>query len=348
MGDEFALKYMGQVVGINLLREKLCLDVLEDKLSHACILEGPRGTGKHTIAKNVAAALACRCKDSPTGEFPCCQCPDCKKVLNGDSPDLITVGRDGKATLGVESIRFLKDDVRLVPNDLDFKVYVIEDADKMTVQAQNAFLLTLEEPPAYVRFFLLCENSDLLLETIRSRAPVIRTQPIDNDELDSYLCKTDTRAAQLKLASPTDYKELIAASKHGIGTAIEYLDPKVFAPIKELRRLVTEFADAATSGERSSVILPLLFRFSQKREQLAPQLEALSEAVTDLIMLKNSDNAVLRFFCDKNKAMEMCDKVSISFLYTLGNAVLTAIDSIQKNANVRLTLVKLVSDAKLI
>lgn len=348
MGDERVVKYMSGVVGNRALCEKLCLDVIEDKLSHACIIEGPRGTGKHTIAKNVAAALACSQKHSSPAQFPCLICPDCRKVLDGDCPDVITVGCGGKATLGVESVRFLREDVRTVPNDLDFKIYIIEDADKMTVQAQNAFLLTLEEPPSYVRFFLLCESASLLLETIRSRAPVIRTQPIPNGELDKYLIATDRRAEAMKLAFPAEYEELITAAKNGIGTALEYLDPKVFTPVKELRSLVTELVDAATSGARASVILPLLSRFSTKREILATQLSALSEAMTDLILLKSSDNTTLRFFSDKVKAFEMCDRVSMSFLYTLNSAVLTAIDNIQKNANVRLTMIKFASDAMLI
>ncbi len=341
-------RYMSGVVGNRALCEKLCLDVIEDKLSHACIIEGPRGSGKHTIAKNVAAALACSEKKNPRGEFPCGVCPDCKKVLEGDCPDLITVGSGGKATIGIEAVRFLKEDVRTVPNDLDFKIYIIEDADKMTVQAQNAFLLTLEEPPSYVRFFLLCESADLLLETIRSRAPVIRTQPIDNGELDSYICRADSRAAAMKLSSPDEYAQLLMASRNGIGRALEYLDPKVFAPVKELRRLITEFVDTATDAPRASAILPLLSRFAAKRDALCPQLYMLSEAVTDLILLKSSDTASLCFFADRQRAIEICDRVSMSFLYELNTAVINATQSIQRNANVRLTMIKLAASAGLI
>lgn len=347
-GDEILVKYMSQIVGNRQLCEKLCLDVIEDKLSHAYILEGKRGTGKHTVARFVAAALACQRKDVGAGEFPCCSCPECKKVLDGDCPDLITVGLQDKATIGVETVRFLREDVRLVPNDLDFKIYIIEDADKMTTQAQNALLLTLEEPPAYVRFFLLCEKSELLLETIRSRAPIIRTQLISNEDIDGYLCSRDIRAAQMKLADPAGYGELIFAAKNGIGAALEYLDPKVFAPVKERRAAAVGVVDAATSGASPSVIIPMLLKFPTKREQLTLYLEALSEAINDLVMLKTSDNVSLRFFSDRNTAMEMCDRVSMSFLYTLEQAVLKSIDSIQKNANVRLTMIKLASDAGVI
>ncbi len=347
-GDESAVKYMSQIVGNRQLCEKLCRDVLEDKLSHAYILEGKRGTGKHTVAKYVAAALACECGDGSRGEFPCCTCPECRKVLDGDCPDLITVGLQDKATIGVDTVRFLREDVRLVPNDLDFKIYIIEDADKMTHQAQNALLLTLEEPPAYVRFFLLCENSDLLLETIRSRAPIIRTQPIANEDIDAYLCQRDMRAAQMKLSDPKGFAELIVASKNGIGAALDFLDPKTFAPVKERRATARELLNAATSADRPSVIIPMLLRFPAKRDQLTLQLEALSEAINDLVMLKTSDGVSLRFFADTGEAMEMCDRVSMSFLYNFGQAVICATDSIGKNANVRLTMIKLATDAGLI
>ena len=347
MGDERVKQYMSRIVGNRELCEKLCHDVLASKLSHAFILEGARGTGKHTVALNVAAALACS-KKHTSPRVPCYECPECRKVLEAKSPDVITVGSKDKATLGVDIVRFLREDVRTVPNDLDFKIYVIEDADKMTVQAQNAFLLTLEEPPSYVRFIMLCENADLLLETVRSRAPVLRMQPIATDELDAYLCANDRRAAQMKLSSPAEYAELLIASAHGIGTALYYLEPKNFANIKESRSLVTQFCDVATSGEGARAALPLIARLPQKRDTLIPILEMLSLAVTDLLMIKKNDDARLCFFSDRALAIEISDRVSMSFLYDLATAVITAIDNISINANVRLTLIKLLSDTDMI
>lgn len=340
-------QYMSRIVGNRELCEKLCRDVLCDKLSHAFILEGSVGTGKHTVALNVAATLACSQKHVGNA-VPCYSCPECRKVLEAKSPDVITVGTGDMATFGVDLVRFLREDVRTVPNDLDFKIYIIEDADKMTVQAQNAFLLTLEEPPSYVRFILLCENADLFLETVRSRAPVLRTQPISNDELDAYLCANDRRAAQMKLSSPLEYAELLIASDHGIGTALRLLEPKNFAGVKETRTLVTQFCDVATSGVGAKHALSLIASFPQKREQLIPVLEMLSQALTDLLMIKKNDDARLCFFADRSLAIELSDRVSMSFLYDLASSVITAIDSISINANVRLVLIKLLSDTDMI
>lgn len=341
-------KAMTEIVGNNELKNRLCADILADTLPHACIIEGRKGTGKHTIAKMCAAALACEKKQDASVPIPCLDCLECKKVIEGKSPDFITVGTEDKASIGVETVRFLREDVHTVPNDLEYKIYVIEDADKMTVQAQNALLLTLEEPPKYVRFFLLCENSNMLLETIKSRAPIHRTEPIDTKQIDEYICKHDRRAAQMKLSSPKEYEQLLKAAGAGIGCALDYLDPRVFAPILERRTLVTSFIEAAVGVKSKDTLLPLLTRFSSKRDTLKEQLLTLFDAVRDLILLKKSDSASLLFYANRNDAIELCDRVSLIFLYGLAEAIEKAIDSNSKNANVRLALMTMMYEADLI
>jgi DNA polymerase-3 subunit delta' len=339
---------MTLIVGNDDLKSRLSNDILAGTLPHACIIEGPRGTGKHTVARMCAAALACSQKHDSSKPIPCLECPECKKVLEGKSPDLIFVGTEDKATIGVETVRFLREDVRVVPNDLDYKIYVIEDADKMTVQAQNALLLTLEEPPEYVRFFLLCENARLLLETIRSRAPIHRTEPLDTKQIDEYLCAADKRAAQMKLTAKKEYGELLKAAGVGIGCALEYLDPKRFAPILERRRLALEFVSTAVHASGSLSVLSAVFKFPQKRDALRDQLMTVSDAIRDLILLKKSDSAPLVFFVDRNEAIELCDRVSLPFLFRLGECVREAIDDNARNANVRLALTRLASSAEII
>ena len=190
---------MSEIIGNIALKKRLCDDVISNSLSHAYILEGPDGSGRHTIAYMTAAALACEAKDDTSKPLPCLTCPTCKKILEKKSPDIIVKGTEGKASIGVDIARFIKEDVYTLPNDLEHKFYIIEEADKMTHQAQNALLLTLEEPPSFVHFFLLCNNSASLLETIRSRAPTLRTEPVTDQQIDDYISAKDRRAAQLKL-----------------------------------------------------------------------------------------------------------------------------------------------------
>ena len=337
------------VVGNRDLCNRLAADILADTLPHALILEGPRGTGKHTVARLCAAALLCESKKNPSLPVPCGSCSACQKVLGGKSPDLILLGCDGKATIGVETVRFLREDVHVLPNDADKKIYVIEDADKMTHQAQNALLLTLEEPPAYVHFFLLCENAGSFLETIRSRAPVLRTETLRTEQVDTYLRATDSRAAQLKLSDPKQYADLLMASGGGIGRALDYLEPKAWNPVRQNRASALELIRAAIRGEGARVIAPMITRMAnQKRDPLRTQLLTVSDVLRDLILLKKSDDAPLTFFADRAEAMELCDRVSLPFLYQFGAAVRNALDELGRNAGVRLCLVKMALSAEIL
>ena len=322
------------------LRRRLADDIISSRLPHAMILEGPHGTGKHTLARLTAAALTCENKSSDA-PLPCLTCLSCRKALENKSPDIITVGREDKATIGVDAVRFIKEDVSIVPNDSDYKVYVIEDADKLTTQAQNALLLTLEEPPSYVHFFLLCENAGLLLETIRSRAPILRTELLSRKDIDGYITSADRRAAQMKLSDPHAYEELLMASGYGIGQALEYLDPKTFAPVLQTRQLAEELILAAIRKKDVTESLRLISRFSNKRDQLSQQLSTVTDALRDLIVLKKSDTAPLCFYADREKAIELSDEASAIFLFKLYESLCDAQDEISQNANVKLCLMKL-------
>ena len=341
-------KAMPDIVGNQALRERLCRDILSNSLSHAYIFEGADGSGKHTLALNCAAAVACENKSNAGESIPCGVCPSCKKILQLKSPDVIFVGPQEKTSLGVDAARFIKEDVYTVPNDLDHKFYIIENADKMTPQAQNAILLTLEEPPSFVHFFLLCNNSGALLETIRSRAPIMRTDILTYEQLDEYICSYDRRAAQLKLASPKEYSELLMVSAGSIGKALSLLEPKEWKPLHELRQTVLNIIRASVGTRRAKEFLPLLFKLSSKRDQLERELTTLSDALRDLILLKKSDDAPLVFFCARNEAIELCDTTSLSFLYEFHHAVSEAIEENKRNANVRLMILKMAVSAKLI
>ena len=301
---------MTQIIGNDELKARLCRDILSNSLSHAYILEGQNGSGRHTIALLCAAATACENKGDPSVSLPCMECPSCKKILERKSPDVIFVGCEGKATIGVDATRFLKEDVHIVPNDLDHKFYIIEDADKMTTQAQNALLLTLEEPPSFVHFFLIANNAVSLLETIRSRAPTLRTEPISDDLIDKYISSNDRRAAQMKLASSAEYLELIKASDMSIGRALSLLEPKTWSSVCELRSFTKAFVSVALNKRQAKEILPFLSTLSSKRDVLSERLPIILSAIRDLILVKKSDKASLCFYADINEAIELGDKVA--------------------------------------
>ncbi len=341
-------EYMNRIIGNSALRKRLCEDIISNGFSHAYIIEGIKGSGKHTLSMLTAAALSCKKKHDAHVPLPCMECESCSKILRDLSPDVVKVSSEGKATLGVDKIRFLKEDVYIPPNDLDAKIYIIEDADRLTAQAQNAFLLTLEEPPAYVVFLLLCENSGALLETIRSRAPILRTEPIPNELIDEYISQNDTRAASMKQNAPSEYKELIMAAENGIGRALELLEQRSFDSVLTQRKLAKDFIATALSRFDPQQALTLGTRFSSKRDGLSRELELIRAALRDLILSKKSDNAPLCFYESREDAIDLSDNTSIRRLLDLMECVQRASERISLNANVKLTVTSLLSECDMI
>lgn len=336
------------VIGNETLKNKIRSDILSNSLSHAYIIEGRRGSGRHTIAYMIAAALSCQNSDDRSMPIPCLECAACRKILQKKSPDVIVIGRDDKATIGVDTIRFLRNDIYTVPNDLNYKIYIIEDADTLTHQAQNAFLLTLEEPPEYVKYFLLCENADTLLETIRSRAQTLRTTPVVDKDIDQYLCENHEKAKSLKLSDPQTYQEIIMASEGCIGRAIEYLDPATFSPVLKRRALAKSFVNAIVNKERGEKIISLISKFDSKRDGLLREIQTVSLALRDLIALQKSENVPLCFYCDRDEAISLSDSTNLRRLMEIYDALLNVNERIEANANVRLSLIKLFSEINLL
>jgi len=341
---------MPRLVGNEGLRRRLCDDVQNGTLSHAYILEGPFGSGKHTVAWQLAAALACERKGEDGIPLPCGACPTCRKIAEGKSPDIITVGREDKATIGVDTIRALREEVHVYPNDLDFKLYIIEDAHTITPQAQNAFLLTLEEPPSFVRFLLLCENTQTILETIKSRAPVLHTSPIPTRVMAEHLCQTEPRALSLRDSSPTEWQDILLSADGCIGRVMQLLDPKVRKPILTRRELARDFIRAClTNRERATRMIAIGTAIGNKRDEVCDYFLTLETALRDLMMLKKEENAPLLFYTDREDALTLSDRLSASTLMRLYEACEEARCAIFiRNANIRLTFMDFVMKAGMI
>lgn len=329
---------MPNIVGNEKLRNRLCHDILNRSMAHAYILSGPRGSGKHSIAMQYAAAIACEKKQDANAPIPCGICPSCRKILEGKSPDVITVAKDGQS-IKIEQIRKLQTDVRKVPNDLDDKFYIIEDAQTMTPQAQNAFLLTLEEPPAFVHFFLLCDTEEPLLETVRSRAPVLRTEPIPPQDIRAYLLRTVPEAAKL---SSDALDELLAIADGSIGRAKELLDEKEREPFVRRRRNAQSLVEYALA-RKPVPLIELINTLPPKQDELFPVLAAAQNVLRDLIALKQSETAPLCFYTDREAATEQAYRYSLAAMLKLYDNLTETEDRLSRNANIKLTLTAMIA-----
>ena len=154
-------------------------------LSHAYLITGEKGMGKKTLARQICLETFCRNRKNGA---PCGECPDCKKVLSGNHPDVITVTHEKPQTLAVDEVRDqVCDTVGIRPYFGGRKIYIIPDAEKMNPQGQNALLKTLEEPPEYVTLLLLAEDERAMLDTVKSRCVKMKLQTVEDEEIRQFL-----------------------------------------------------------------------------------------------------------------------------------------------------------------
>ncbi|MCP1102467.1 DNA polymerase-3 subunit delta' [Aequitasia blattaphilus] len=172
------------VIGHSEIIEYIRNAVSSDKIAHAYIVNGNQGAGKKMLAKLFAMTVLC--ENSNTD--PCGTCPSCLQAESMNHPDLIWVNHEKPATIGVDDVRAqINNTIHIKPYKSEYKVYIMPEADKMTEQAQNALLKTLEEPPSYVIFLLLTSNAKALMSTITSRCVILRLRNIKETLIKKYL-----------------------------------------------------------------------------------------------------------------------------------------------------------------
>ena len=219
-----------EIIGHENIIKQLKNAISLDKVSHAYILNGEDGAGKNILAKAFAKALLCE-KGMAEG---CNECHFCKQVESGNNPDLIYVTHEKPNSIGVEDVRDqLVEDIQIKPYNGRYKVYIIDEAEKMTVQAQNAILKTIEEPPAYSVILFLTNNSEIFLPTIISRCILFNLRPLRESEIMEYLIA--------KYRIPEYEAKICASYAQGkLGRGIKLAASEEFAQIKgEALKLVT-------------------------------------------------------------------------------------------------------------
>lgn len=224
----------GAIVGHEEVIRHLQSAIASDKVSHAYIFSGEPGAGKKLLATTFAMTLQCEGK----GTDPCLKCESCKRALSKNHPDIIGVVHEKPNSISIEEIRRqLVDDVFIKPYRGPYKIYIVNDADKMTPQAQNALLKTIEEPPAYAIIMLLTNNIDGLLPTILSRCVRLDLKAVKDSLVKSYLME--------RLHIPDYQAEIDASFAQGnIGKAEQAATSEEFAAmtrnVRQLLRYVNE------------------------------------------------------------------------------------------------------------
>jgi len=324
------------LLGNDRLKKILGGDILAGKLGHAYILEGPAGSGRHTAVLSAAAALSCENRLHFQHSLPCGECIVCRKIKSGVSPDVLVIRRpEDRASIGVDQIRSLREDLYIAPNENEKKVYILEEADKMTVQAQNALLLSLEEPPPYVTFFLLTENAQALLETIRSRAPILRMQLFAAEQIVDML-KKEQKYSSLSRSDPDRFAEAVTAGGGAFGRTKMLLDhgtPENIGYV-QLRTDALHFVSLLFTKDPAAAS-QMLLSLPKSREDVLSLLRLVLLALRDLCVCKKGADIPMMFFLSRSECRPILEKTGLRRLNAAYDSLTEGYTDIQNNASVQ-------------
>lgn len=294
------------------------------RVGHAYLFCGPRGIGKRTVARIYASVLLCVSGDS---SHSCGQCMPCRLCQEGTNPDYREVEAVG-ASIGVEEIRQLQSDLMVRPMYAPRKVYLILDADHMTVQAQNCLLKTLEEPPEYATILLTASNSEALLETIRSRTVRFNFR--------KYLPSEVRRCVVDQLGGSTENLDFIVSYADGIiGKGLELAASEEFAV---LRSKTLDMLSALLEPELIKAFEFFKF-FEENKEEVDTILDIMCLYYRDILLYKQTDGDCILINSDKKDMILISVPVfSTQRLVENIDAVEQARRNIKQNANFQLSI----------
>ncbi len=309
-------------LGNEKVKEQISYLINSSRLPHAIIIEGDEGTGKRTLAREIACALVCR----GSGEKPCGSCAQCVKAQKGVHPDIFEHSASGGArSFHVDVIRDVINDVYMSPNESDYKIYILGNAHCMSESAQNALLKILEEPPSYAVFILTAVNKSALLETVLSRAVTLSISGVDAKTGADYITEINPDA---------DYKSAYSAVNAfggNIGKALESLEGGRLAQITSLANSIA----LGITADNEYELLKTVSAFGKSRQDMLSALNLLQimlrDALTGREVLSGQNETVGIL---KNKLT----KIKLINLY---NTTQNLIDAADKNANAALLTTKI-------
>lgn len=201
-------------LGNDFLKEQFLSLVQNKKIPHAIILEGEKGLGKSTFAKLLSKLFLCSDFEN---DF-CDKCSNCNKIEKDIHPDVIYPETSGTLnTYSVATVRKIREDAFILPNEASFKIYIFKDADNMNLSSQNSLLKVLEEPPSHVIFIFTCKSRHSFLETILSRSQVFTLEPISENLMSTYLKRNFSNLKEEQITN------LLKTSKGNIGLLLEII-----------------------------------------------------------------------------------------------------------------------------
>ena len=301
---------MGEIIGHKNILDNFKRRVESDEISHAHIIVGEDGIGKSNLANKFARSILGKSEDK-------------------DYIDIINY-RCKKSSFGVDDIREIVEEINKKPFEGDKKVIIIYDGNKLTVQAQNALLKTIEEPPKGVFIILLCESLELILDTIKSRCQIYKLSPLTKNEIRLYIDNINDNGI-----SEDEINAAIAYSEGIPGKSEAFLRDSL---LKELRNTLVDLLFLLTKGNTRELLdfESKLVTYKDKKEDI---LNILASFIRDIIIYKEIDEVTGLINGDK---IESIKKIAIEMSYKKLNNIIDKIGearkSLQSNSNFQLTI----------
>jgi len=308
---------IGQEAIINALKSAW----KSSKISHAYLFEGPCGIGKKTVARVFAKRLICQ--ENPQDLDACGECENCAMFEAGTHPDFKFFSTDSE-TIKVDEIRDLFEDVHIMPYYTDRKVYIIDGADKMNLQAQNCILKTLEEPPAYAVIILAAHNPDMLLETIQSR--VIRYS-FTRYRREEIMAAVGRYCSGMECGYSPDF--IYSFSDGVIGKALDIVGNENFKSLRDLSFNIIEDIESRDTRRRIKAADAIL-----GTENAALFIEFFMSFYRDLLVsMVSEEDAALINLDKKDFIRNRKYKLSKNRIIKIFNLLREALLALQGNAN---------------
>ena len=315
------------IIGQDSMKEYFKNAIEQNKVSHAYIINGERSSGKEFIAHIFAMAL--QCENRGEGIEPCQECHSCKQALGNNQPDIIHVTHEKPNSIGVEDIRTqINNDVGIKPYSSARKIYIMNEGEKMTPQAMNALLKTLEEPPEYAVILILTTNVNALLPTILSRCVVLNMKPVPDKLVKKYLIDT--------YEIPGYKAEVCVAFARGnLGKAKILASSEDFDHIKDEMITLMKYIDDMEVSE----VIAAIKKIGEYKLDVNDYLDIISIWYRDVLLFKATNDVNHLIFKEEIQYIrKVADKSAYEGIENIIHALEKAKSRLNANVNFDLTL----------
>ena len=310
------MKEFQDIIGNEDAKEYFIKALTKNHLSHSYIFEGPYGVGKKTFARKLAKAILC---EQRKNDKACNECQSCHMVEAGTHPDIITIEKDTKVTK-VDNIREnIVREMEIKPYQAEHKIIIVNAADTINVQGQNAMLKTIEEPPSYGIVILVCENLASMLPTIKSRCITVRFNPLIKEKMSSYL--------ERKGISGEEKEVYTKLSEGSIGVINDILQDELYL---QLRKQSVEYIERLNKANLLQ-LYDLVKEITDQKEDIEKILEFWLFWYRDIAVIKTTNSRDLYYLDYQKQLLDMSQKLTYNKVSQNIESIKHAILDIKQN-----------------